>query len=51
MSLRKAFMDKGGQVAMPRDHGAFDLCPSCYKLSLKREGSCRKCSNCGYSTC
>ena len=56
MSLRKAYLDKGSQTPMPQvpipqDHGAFDLCPSCYKLSLKREGSCRKCSNCGYSTC
>jgi ribonucleoside-diphosphate reductase alpha chain len=51
MSLRKSFLDEGGQVPMPSDQGAFDLCPSCYKLSLKREGCCRKCSNCGYSTC
>ena len=51
MSLRKAFLGQGGQVAVPQDQGAFDLCPSCFKLSLKREGCCRKCSNCGYSTC
>jgi ribonucleoside-diphosphate reductase alpha chain len=52
MALRKDYLDKGERVVpMPHDQGAFDLCPSCYKLSLKREGSCRKCSNCGYSTC
>jgi hypothetical protein len=30
---------------------AFDLCPDCQKLTLKRDGSCRKCTNYGYSSC
>ncbi|MDR2443283.1 MAG: hypothetical protein LBE31_07170 [Deltaproteobacteria bacterium] len=51
MQQRRQYLDKGGQVGVPRDPGAFDLCPECQKLSLKREGSCRKCFNCGFTTC
>lgn len=28
-----------------------DICPECQKLTLRRDGSCRKCYECGYSTC
>jgi ribonucleoside-diphosphate reductase alpha chain len=30
---------------------AYDICPSCHELTLKREGACMKCNNCGYSSC
>lgn len=33
------------------DRGGCDLCPECHELSLHREGSCRKCDKCGFSTC
>jgi ribonucleoside-diphosphate reductase alpha chain len=51
MRQRKDYLDKGCQVPVPHDFGNYDLCPECQKLSLRREGSCRKCDNCGYSTC
>ncbi|MDR1165215.1 MAG: hypothetical protein LBO66_04955 [Deltaproteobacteria bacterium] len=51
MRLRKDYLDKGCPVPVPHALGAYDLCPECQKLSLRREGSCRKCDNCGYSTC
>jgi ribonucleoside-diphosphate reductase alpha chain len=51
MRQRKEFLDKGSPVPVPHDDGAFDICPECHKLSFKREGCCRKCLNCGYSTC
>ncbi|MDR2200110.1 MAG: hypothetical protein LBR53_11810 [Deltaproteobacteria bacterium] len=51
MRQRKDFLDKGCPVPVPHDDGAYDLCPECHKLSYKREGSCRKCLNCGYTTC
>jgi len=28
-----------------------DLCPVCGSLSLMRQGNCRVCEKCGYSTC
>ncbi|MDR3205267.1 MAG: hypothetical protein LBV23_11115 [Deltaproteobacteria bacterium] len=31
--------------------GAFDLCPECNQLTMRREGNCRKCLSCGLSTC
>jgi ribonucleoside-diphosphate reductase alpha chain len=51
MRQRKDFLDKGCQVPVPHDVGNYDLCPECHELSLRREGSCRKCDKCGYSTC
>jgi ribonucleoside-diphosphate reductase alpha chain len=51
MTLRREYLKKGSQIPVPREKGAFDLCPGCYKLSLRREGSCRKCELCGYTTC
>jgi hypothetical protein len=51
MRQRKDYLDKGSQVPVPHDYGNYDLCPECQKLSLRREGSCRKCDNCGYSSC
>jgi ribonucleoside-diphosphate reductase alpha chain len=35
----------------PKEKGAYDICPECGKLALRREGSCRKCFECGYSSC
>jgi ribonucleoside-diphosphate reductase alpha chain len=29
----------------------YDLCPECQQLSLRRDGSCKKCDSCGYSSC
>ncbi|MDR2459698.1 MAG: hypothetical protein LBE38_02785 [Deltaproteobacteria bacterium] len=51
MRQRKDFLDKGGLVPVPHEKGGCDLCPECHQLSLRREGSCRKCDNCGYSSC
>ncbi|MDR2349790.1 MAG: hypothetical protein LBF41_04060 [Deltaproteobacteria bacterium] len=51
MKQRKEFLEKGQPVPVPRDRGNYDLCPECQKLSLRREGSCRKCDKCGYTTC
>lgn len=28
-----------------------DICPHCGKLALVRKGSCKDCTNCGFSTC
>jgi len=28
-----------------------DLCPSCGKLSMKRNGNCKTCTSCGFTTC
>jgi ribonucleoside-diphosphate reductase alpha chain len=36
-------VDCGGKVG--------DLCPVCGGLSLMRQGNCRTCERCGYSTC
>jgi ribonucleotide reductase alpha subunit len=36
----------------PLDYdGQSDICPECNEVSLKRMGSCKKCSKCGYSSC
>jgi ribonucleoside-diphosphate reductase alpha chain len=51
MRQRREYLEKGCQVPVPHDQGSCDICPECQKLSLRREGSCRKCDNCGYSTC
>ncbi|MDR2339492.1 MAG: hypothetical protein LBF40_05090 [Deltaproteobacteria bacterium] len=51
MRQRKEYLDKGSPVPVPHDDGAYDICPECHKLSFKREGCCRKCLNCGYTTC
>ncbi|MDR1546652.1 MAG: hypothetical protein LBU12_08105 [Deltaproteobacteria bacterium] len=51
MSQRKEFLEKGCQVEAPHDCGSYDLCPECQHLTLRREGSCRKCGSCGYTTC
>jgi ribonucleoside-diphosphate reductase alpha chain len=51
MRQRREFLEKGEQVDAPNDSGSFDLCPECQHLSLRREGSCRKCHGCGYTTC
>jgi ribonucleoside-diphosphate reductase alpha chain len=51
MRQRKDYLDKGCQVPVPHDLGNYDLCPECHELTLRREGSCRKCDNCGFSTC
>lgn len=52
MMLRKEFLHKGGQpVEVPLERGGYDLCPECHELSMRREGSCRKCDRCGFTTC
>ncbi|MDR1039360.1 MAG: hypothetical protein LBR80_04195 [Deltaproteobacteria bacterium] len=37
--------------ALSWEAGNMDLCPECHRLALRRDGSCRKCVNCGYSAC
>ena len=52
MMLRKEFLQKGNQVVeIPMERGGYDLCPECHELTMRREGSCRKCDRCGFSTC
>ncbi|MDR2405284.1 MAG: hypothetical protein LBE27_02825 [Deltaproteobacteria bacterium] len=51
MRQRKDYLDKGCPVPVPHDEGAYDICPECHRLTFKREGCCRKCLNCGYTTC
>jgi ribonucleoside-diphosphate reductase alpha chain len=49
---RKSVLDKNKNLEqIGLDKCSFDLCPDCQSLSLKRDGSCRKCFNCGYTTC
>jgi ribonucleoside-diphosphate reductase alpha chain len=51
MRQRRDYLEKGCPVPVPHEAGNYDLCPECHELTLRREGSCRKCDNCGYSTC
>ncbi|MDR2726144.1 MAG: hypothetical protein LBC90_08865 [Candidatus Adiutrix sp.] len=53
MMLRKEYLQKpqNGPLDAPAERGGYDLCPECHELSLRREGSCRKCDRCGFSTC
>ena len=53
MMLRKEYLKKPqkGPLDAPAERGGYDLCPECQELSLRREGSCRKCDRCGFSTC
>ncbi|MDR1086523.1 MAG: hypothetical protein LBP22_17115 [Deltaproteobacteria bacterium] len=51
MLLRKNYLDKGQKASGNHNSGSCDLCPECHQLALRREGSCRKCTSCGYSTC
>jgi ribonucleoside-diphosphate reductase alpha chain len=51
MRLRKDFLTQGVPVPVSHALGGFDICPECQKLTLRREGSCKKCVECGYSTC
>jgi ribonucleoside-diphosphate reductase alpha chain len=51
MMLRKEYLNKGQMAEPPAERGGYDLCPECHELSLRREGSCRKCDRCGFSTC
>ncbi|MDR2935445.1 MAG: hypothetical protein LBV70_06180 [Candidatus Adiutrix sp.] len=53
MMLRKEYLKKPqtGPLDPPAELGGYDLCPECQELSLRREGSCRKCDRCGFSTC
>ncbi|MDR2386161.1 MAG: hypothetical protein LBE80_01075 [Deltaproteobacteria bacterium] len=49
---RKATLEKDkNPIGLERNMSSFDLCPDCHSLSLKRDGSCRKCLNCGFTTC
>ncbi|MDR1051270.1 MAG: hypothetical protein LBP95_09385 [Deltaproteobacteria bacterium] len=54
MLVRKKNLDAGALGDRPREEGqlgSFDLCPECQSLTLRRDGSCRKCSKCGFTTC
>ncbi len=51
MMLRRDYLQKGEALDAPAERGGYDLCPECHELSLHREGSCRKCDRCGFSTC
>ena len=54
MLMRGDFRRKsvnGEALDAPAERGGYDLCPECHELSLRREGSCRKCDKCGFSTC
>jgi predicted RNA-binding Zn-ribbon protein involved in translation (DUF1610 family) len=53
MTLRREYLRNGGTSLddVPAEQGAYDLCPECQELSLRREGSCRKCDKCGFSSC
>jgi ribonucleoside-diphosphate reductase alpha chain len=50
LQKRKNFLDQGN-VKEEVKLSSFDLCPDCQSLTLKRDGSCRKCTNCGFTTC
>ncbi len=54
MMIRKEFLQKsqnGEPLEAPAERGGYDLCPECHELTMRREGSCRKCDRCGFSTC
>ncbi len=51
MNLRREYLRQGEPVNAPAERGGYDICPECQSLSLRREGSCRKCDRCSYSTC
>ncbi|MDR1608185.1 MAG: hypothetical protein LBT38_07245 [Deltaproteobacteria bacterium] len=51
MLLRKSYLTNSQNIEGGHASGSCDLCPDCHQLTLKRDGSCRKCSSCGYSTC
>ncbi|MDR3134579.1 MAG: hypothetical protein LBU69_00625 [Deltaproteobacteria bacterium] len=49
---RKEILNKDKLIGKVDENiSSFDLCPDCQSLSLKRDGSCRKCLNCGLTTC
>ena len=54
MLMRRDYLQNsvnGEALDAPTERGGYDLCPECHELSLRREGSCRKCDKCGFSTC
>jgi ribonucleoside-diphosphate reductase alpha chain len=52
MMIRHEYLQKGGEpLDPPAERGGYDLCPECHELTMRREGSCRKCHRCGFSTC
>jgi ribonucleoside-diphosphate reductase alpha chain len=53
MTLRREYLKNGDTQLeeIPAERGAYDLCPECQELTLRREGSCRKCDRCGFSSC
>ncbi|MDR0548582.1 MAG: hypothetical protein LBI10_04115 [Deltaproteobacteria bacterium] len=51
MLARKNYLNNCSGLDASSPQGQCDICPECHELTLRREGSCRKCSNCGYSTC
>jgi len=46
ISELKAEVSTGEEVSK-----TLDICPSCQNLTFKREGSCKNCTNCGFSSC
>ncbi len=51
MLIRRDYLKNGRLHEAPAELGGYDLCPECHELTLRREGSCRKCARCGFSTC
>ncbi len=51
MLIRRDYLKNGQLTDAPAELGGYDLCPECQELTLRREGSCRKCARCGFSTC
>ena len=51
MMLRREYLLNGELGEAPAERGGYDLCPECHELSMRREGSCRKCEKCGFSSC
>ncbi|MDR3039013.1 MAG: hypothetical protein LBV21_06990 [Candidatus Adiutrix sp.] len=53
MMLRNDYLKtpQDSPLDAPAERGGYDLCPECQELTLRREGSCRKCDRCGFSTC
>jgi len=50
--LEKVSKDINSTIIKEENNSSgLDLCPGCQKLSLKREGSCKTCKLCGYTTC
>jgi ribonucleoside-diphosphate reductase alpha chain len=49
--MEDAVMRVKGMEVGCKEGAVGDLCPVCGNLSLMRQGNCRVCEKCGYSTC